>query len=189
MGRILTAFDRRLGRRVAIKELRSQSPELRKRFEAEALITSRLEHPSIVSVHEAGVWPSGEPFYAMKLVAGRPLDEVVAAAESFDDRLALVPHVLAVADALAYAHRMRVIHRDLKPQNVLVGDFGETVVIDWGLVKDLGADEADGDYVSVQPTTRGYSTTAGEIMGTPGYMPPEQAAGQEVDERADVYAI
>src|SRR5262245_4521481 len=100
MGRIATAVDRRLGRRVAIKELRSQGPGLRNRFEPEALITSRLEHPSIVPVREAGVWPSGEPFYAMTLVAGRPLDEVVAAAESFDARLALVPHVLAVADAL-----------------------------------------------------------------------------------------
>src|SRR4051812_8337629 len=137
MGRIVSARDLRLNRTVAIKELRVQSPELRARFEREALLTARLEHPSIVSIHEAGRWPSGEPFYAMKLVPGRPLDEVIAGATTLAKRLALLPHVVAVADALAYAHQQRVIHRDLKPQNVLVGEFGETVVIDWGLAKDL----------------------------------------------------
>ena len=89
-------------------------------------------------VYEAGVWPGGEPFYAMQLVAGRSLDEVVARRTTLAERLALLPHVIAVADALAYAHNEHVIHRDLKPANVLVGEFGETVVIDWGLAKDLG---------------------------------------------------
>ena len=80
----------------------------------------------------------GEPFYAMKLVAGESLDQRDRAARrSLDERLALLPNVIAVADALAYAHGQRVIHRDLKPANVLVGEFGETVVIDWGLAKDL----------------------------------------------------
>lgn len=190
MGRILAARDRRLKRKIAIKELRTQSAELRARFEREALLTARLQHPSIVSIYEAGRWPSGEPFFAMKLVPGRPLDQVVAGSTSFDTRLALLPHVLAVADALAYAHQERVIHRDLKPQNVLVGKFGETVVIDWGIAKDL-ADTAPESEVAAEPSTVAdvATTEVGDVLGTPAYMPPEQADGQAVDERADVYAI
>jgi tetratricopeptide (TPR) repeat protein len=190
MGRIITAWDRRLRRTVALKELRTQSASLRTRFEREALLTARLEHPSIVSVHEAGCWPSGEPFYAMRLVAGRALDQVVACAKSADERVALVPHVIAVADALAYAHKKRLIHRDLKPQNVLVGEFGETVVIDWGLVKDLADPNKTEPPRRPAPTSGSdHATTEGEILGTPAYMPPEQAEGDAVDERADVYAI
>ncbi len=192
MGQIVTARDRRLRRKVAIKELRTDSPELRARFEREVLLTARLQHPSIVSILEAGRWPSGEPFYAMKLVPGRSLDKVITAAGSLDERLVLLPHVLAVADALGYAHSERIIHRDLKPQNVMVGEFGETVVIDWGLGKDLaevgsGADAEGSPYRGAAPAVG--ETAAGEVLGTPAYMPPEQAEGAVVDERADVYAI
>ncbi|MDB4956821.1 MAG: serine/threonine protein kinase [Myxococcales bacterium] len=189
MGRIIGAFDLRLQRRVAIKELRVQGEELAERFTREALLTARLQHPSIVNIHEAGRWPSGEPFYAMKLVAGEPLDKVVARAKTLDAKLALLPHVLAVADALAYAHQQRVIHRDLKPSNVMIGDFGETVVIDWGLAKDLAEPATDplgGPFRSAADPTM---TADGEVLGTPAYMPPEQAEGQAVDERADVYSI
>ena len=188
MGRIRVARDRRLGRPVALKELLVQSGDLAIRFEREARINARLQHPSIMPIYEAGAWPSGEPFYAMKLVTGRSLNEVIAEATTLDKRLALLPNVLAVADAIAYAHSERVIHRDLKPHNVLVGAFGETVVIDWGLAKELdGADDASSrDRVAPQ---NGFETQDGEIMGTPAYMPPEQARGEPVDERADVYAI
>lgn len=137
MGRILAARDRRLGRPVAIKELLVTSGDLRARFEREARITAMLQHPSIVNILEAGEWPSGEPFYVMRLVTGESLDRVVGGCPTLAQRLALLPNVIAVVDALAYAHSMRVIHRDLKPANVLVGEFGETVVIDWGLAKDL----------------------------------------------------
>jgi serine/threonine protein kinase len=99
MGRVFAARDRRLGRPVALKELLTTSPELARRFEREALMTARLQHPSIVNVHEAGRWPSGEPFYAMKRVVGQPLDSVVRKARSLDERLALLPNVLAVAEA------------------------------------------------------------------------------------------
>jgi serine/threonine protein kinase len=167
LGRIVRARDRRLDRLVAIKELTRQGPSARARFEREARITARLAHPAIVPIYEAGRWPSGEPFYAMKLLTGRTLREVIDDARDLDARLGLLPHVLAVAQAVAYAHSQRVIHRDLKPANVLVGAFGETVVIDWGLAREL--DAPDGE--------------TGGVMGTPAYMPPEQAAGASVDER------
>ena len=137
MGRIMFARDRRLGRSVAIKELLLESGELRARFEREARITAKLQHPAIVNLLEAGTWPNGEPFYVMKLVTGESLEKVIAERPTLDTRLALLPNVIAAVDALAYAHNMRVIHRDLKPANVLVGEFGETVVIDWGMAKDL----------------------------------------------------
>jgi serine/threonine protein kinase len=234
MGRILAARDRRLGRPVAIKELIQLGGEAEIRFRREALITARLQHPGIVPVYEAGRWPSGEPFYAMKLVAGRPLDKVIGEARTLPDRLALLPRILAATEAIAYAHSQRVIHRDLKPANILIGDFGETVVIDWGLAKDLDAvdDEAApgtrtatrragstsgpttpqirrspyappaagagrggsgraGDGVVVEPTTGDTSTltVVGSVMGTPAYMAPEQARGEVVDERADVFSL
>ncbi|MGE0546118.1 MAG: protein kinase [Kofleriaceae bacterium] len=192
MGRILTARDRRLGRSIAIKELIGETVELRARFEREARITANLQHPGIVSIHEAGTWPSGEPFYVMKLVAGRSLDKVIAERTELEDRLGLVPNLIAVVDALAYAHSVGVIHRDLKPANVLVGEFGETVVIDWGLAKDLKDDDAAPE-LSVGPYRATgadpIATVAGTVLGTPGYMPPEQARGEVVGERADVYAL
>ena len=189
MGRIRVARDRRLGRTVAIKEILDGGADARMRFEREVRITARLQHPSIVDVHEAGAWPTGEPFFAMKLVSGRSLDKVIGEATTLDARLALLPNVLAVADAIAYAHRERVIHRDLKPQNILVGSFGEVVVIDWGLAKDLTNDVPDLPHGGEPAPQSGEQTVAGRVIGTLAYMPPEQALGQSVDERADVYAL
>ena len=135
MGRITRARDRRLGRDVAIKEV--LAPELRARFEREAMITARLQHPAIVPIYEAGSWPDGSAFYTMRLVTGGTLSDALAKATTLEARLALLPHVIALTEALAYAHSRRVVHRDLKPANVLVDEFGETVVIDWGLAKQL----------------------------------------------------
>lgn len=207
MGKIVAAEDVRLGRAVALKSLLDPSPDQVTRFQREALITARLQHPGIVPVYEAGRWPSGEPFFAMKLVQGRPLDKVIAEATKLEDRLAMIPRLAAACDAIAYAHSQRIIHRDLKPGNVLLGDFGETVVIDWGLAKDL-----DSDQETIERTARvrtdkpvahppvsasgsgagsGASTltVAGAVMGTPAYMAPEQARGEPVDQRADVFSL
>jgi WD40 repeat protein len=195
-GRVLEAYDRRLNRRVALKELFANHGGAEERFVREALVTARLEHPSIVPIHEVGRWPSGELFYAMKLVSGRALAELIAESRALEQRLALLPHVLAVAEAIAYAHSQRIIHRDLKPHNILVGAFGETLVIDWGLAKDLRA-EAERDHHAPPPgpelagrsALRRGITVDGTVIGTPAYMPPEQALARVVDERADVYAL
>src|SRR5882672_943571 len=120
-GCVSRAHDRSLGRDIAIKELISRGDLHEVRFLREALITARLEHPGIVPVYEAGRWPDGTPFYAMKLVSGRPLRDLIAERRTLDERIALLPRIAAATDAIAYAHSQRVIHRDLKPANVLIG--------------------------------------------------------------------
>jgi WD40 repeat protein len=190
LGRVSRAHDRELGRDVAIKELISRGSVSEVRFLREAMITARLEHPGIVPVHEAGRWPDGTPYYAMKLVAGRPLRELIAERTTVDQRIGLLHHVIAVADAIAYAHGRNIIHRDLKPANVIVGDFGETIVIDWGLAKDLSTTEES--TVGGGPFRAPHNndlTAAGAVLGTPSYMAPEQERGEQVDQRADVFAI
>ncbi len=187
LGRIVLARDRRLARTVAIKELTVDHPFAQARFAREVRITARLQHPSIVPVHEAGRWRDGTPFYAMKHVRGRPLTAAIEAANGCSERLALVAHVIDVADAMAYAHAEGILHRDLKPANVLVGPFGETVVIDWGLAKNL-RDPDDRPPPLSRPVAP-YETSDGTVVGTPAYMPPEQALGKPVDLRADVYAL
>src|ERR1700733_3157515 len=126
----------------------------------------------------------------MKLVAGRPLRDLILERRTVDERIGLLHHVIAVADAIAYAHGRNIIHRDLKPSNVIVGDFGETVVIDWGLAKDLtGSDEPAATSGSMRESRDDGLTSAGAVLGTPAYMAPEQARGEAVDQRADVFAI
>jgi hypothetical protein len=117
------------------------------------------------------------------------LREAIAAKETLDARLALLPAVIAAADAVAFAHSKRIIHRDLTPNNVLVGAHGETVVIDWGLAKDLTDRSEEEPLAHSAPGSDGDLTSVGAVIGTAAYMPPEQAAGAKVDERADVYAI
>jgi tetratricopeptide (TPR) repeat protein/tRNA A-37 threonylcarbamoyl transferase component Bud32 len=172
LGRILRARDRRLSRPVAVKELLRRAPDSEARFLREAIVTAQLQHPGIVPIYEAGRWSSGAPFYTMKLISGQSLHELIRNAPTLESRLALLPNVLAVAETMAYAHTEGVLHRDLKPANVMVGGFGETLVVDWGLAE-----------------RREAVAATGHAVGTPQYLPPEQARGEAIDERADVYAL
>ncbi|MEM9494050.1 MAG: serine/threonine-protein kinase, partial [Myxococcota bacterium] len=200
IGRVLEAHDARLGRTVAIKEPidPEQGTAL---FLREALITARLEHPGIVPVHDAGRWSSGSPYYVMKRVSGTSLAKLIRQRSTVRDRLGLLPSVISVVETIAYAHSKGVIHRDLKPDNVLLGEFGETVVVDWGLAHDKNHTVAAlGEMVETihsarqssgldGPSGLTYRTLAGQVIGTPAYMSPEQARGEPVDEQTDVYAL
>src|SRR6185503_10237064 len=114
MGRVVEATDTVLGRTVALKEALSHDPEALRRFQRETRITARLEHPSIVPVHDAGTTPTGAPFYVMRKIGGRPLEDLVAKYADLNDRLALLPHMVAAANAIAHAHERGVVHRDVK---------------------------------------------------------------------------
>jgi len=190
MGRVVDARDTRLGRIVALKEALALDAESVRRFERETQITARLEHPSIVPVHDAGTMRDGAPFYVMRKIGGRPLEKLVALATTLNERLALIPHVVAAAQAVAHAHSRGVIHRDIKPSNILCGELGETIVIDWGLAKVKGEpDDEAGTANWVIEDDDQIKTRAGIVFGTPGFMAPEQLRGNAVNERTDVYAL
>jgi eukaryotic-like serine/threonine-protein kinase len=194
MGIVYEARDTKLDRIVALKCLPGElvgDEQRQRRFLHEALVTAGLEHPGIVPVYDAGEC-GGELYYAMKKVTGLPFLSLIDRARGLSERLALLPHVLAMSDAVAYAHRHGIVHRDLKPGNILVGELGETVVVDWGLAKRLGR---HGEPLRSAPLIAQLGgepeprTRAGDVLGTPGYMAPEQAQGQPIDTRADVYAL
>jgi serine/threonine-protein kinase len=189
MGTVYLTEDRELNRLVAIKVLSvpEVTEDLRNRMIREAQIIARLEHPGIVPVHDVGVLPDGRVFYAMKYVRGSRLDEYAAQDVSLGDRLRKFQ---AVCDAVAFAHAHGVIHRDLKPQNIMIGSFGEVLVLDWGVAKILTKPSTDHTDEFVH-FVNGFNTSAGTIIGTRDYMSPEQARGEtsELDERADVYSL
>jgi serine/threonine protein kinase len=192
MGTVYRARDRELDRDVALKVLRDPGGDGpgggAARMLREARVLARLEHPGLVPVHDVGTLPDGRPFYVMKLVRGEPLDAHVAAtATSLEDRLRILQRL---CEAVAFANAHGVIHRDLKPQNVMIGRFGEVLVMDWGVAKVAGGVPDEDAPAAMAPLAPG-DTAPGTVLGTPGYMPPEQAAGSaaEVDQRADVYAL
>jgi serine/threonine-protein kinase len=190
-GRIVAARDLAFDRSVAIKEPLEPARDGH-RLRAEAEILARLQHPSIVPVYDTGVWSDGVPFFAMKLVEGRSLRHMILDAPGLEQRLALIPHLIAVADAIAYAHAQGIIHRDLKPGNVLIGAFGETIVIDWGLAKRVhtyAAPDTGDPGLGPRREPMASETVTGAVLGTPAYMAPEQARGERLDERTDVYAL
>jgi WD40 repeat protein len=189
LGRVVAAHDRVLQRPVAIKELVSDAPGHRERFRREILLTARLQHPAIVSLYEVVAGDDGVERYAMKLVTGTTLDDAAAQADGPAGRLGLLRHVIAVTDAVAYAHAQGVIHRDIKPNNILVGAFGETVLIDWGIAKELAATAEEDVGDEVGGAAAGGLTRVGAVIGTPAYMSPEQARGEPADARSDVYAL
>jgi eukaryotic-like serine/threonine-protein kinase len=197
IGRVLLATDRHLEREVAIKELRldllpdaGASTEDAVRFLSEARITGQLEHPNIVPVYEIGRRADGRLYYTMRVVRGETLGQALARAKALPERLALLHHFSGLCNAIAYAHSRGVVHRDIKPDNVMIGEFGETIVLDWGIAKvrgqaDVGARRAPEGVTAVTHTAHG------EIVGTPFFMSPEQALGLhgEVDEQSDVWAL
>ncbi|HET7113357.1 MAG TPA: serine/threonine-protein kinase [Pyrinomonadaceae bacterium] len=199
MGTVYLAEDSELNREVAIKVLNTPelSDDLRRRMIREAQIIARLEHPGIVPVHDVGVLPDGRVFYAMKFVRGVRLDEYAANTSATRERLRKFQ---AVCDAVAFAHAHGVIHRDLKPQNIMIGSFGEVLVLDWGVAKILrddkhaGASEADTlilpGHDQPRPQTTN-DTSPGTVIGTREYMSPEQARGEidQLDERSDIYSL
>jgi Flp pilus assembly protein TadD len=210
MGAVLKAYDPELDREVAIKVLLAGltiHPTAARRFLDEARIAGRLQHPGLVPVHDLGELPDGRPFFAMKLVEGRTLSALLHdRPDPAHDRPRFVAIFEQVCQAVAYAHSRGVIHRDLKPQNIMVGTFGEVQVMDWGLAKVLSDEPAgtDSTPLLIQPTGSGNGNTThdhfsagtdtdrtapGSVLGTPAYMPPEQARGSDVDRRADVFAL
>src|SRR6185503_12814972 len=175
MGRVVEAFDTQLGSTVAFKEiLPNAASSLARRFRREVEITARLEHPSIVPLYDSGTTDDGRPFYVMRRVTGRPLDQLIASTRTLDERLALLPNVLAAIDGIAHAHKRGVIHRDLKPANILVGELGETVVIDWGLAKVIGEADTQSNEPRIPSAADSLQTQMGSVFGTPGFMAPEQ---------------
>ncbi len=189
MGAVYLARDRELDREVALKVLSipAAGPEAAARMLREARFIARLEHPGIVPVHDVGVLPDGRVFYAMKRVGGQRLDQIVAERRPLPDLLRIF---VRICEAVAFAHSYRIVHRDLKPQNIMVGSFGEVLVMDWGVAKLLGEPAPEGPAAGPGPV-RSEGTAHGTILGTPGYMAPEQARGEAaaVDARADVYSL
>jgi len=198
-GIVLRVLDRSLGRELAMKMLRAEfesrsgvaenSHGLRRLID-EAAVLGRLEHPSIVPVHELGVDDRGRVYFTMPRIEGLPLADViprVAAGDPQWTRERVLEVLLKVCDALAYAHERGVLHRDLKPANIMVGKFGQVYVVDWGLAR---AQETGSDGAGELSATAGMTLT-GDVLGTPSYMSPEQARGDrlEVDAATDIYAI
>jgi serine/threonine protein kinase len=199
IGRVLRAFDERLGREVALKELLPPpngrvDQRLEEMFLREARIAGRLEHPHVIPIYDVGRGPDGRPFFTMKLVRGPTLAEALDSCPTLVERMLLLPHVVDVGNALAHAHSRGVIHCDLKPENVMIGEFGETVLLDWGLAVARGlpylSPELAGEkWLRTASFPRGSSS--GRILGTPAYLSPEQAEGRlaDIDERTDVWGL
>lgn len=211
IGQVWLAHDADLGREVALKELRperARNPALATRFLREARLTSLLQHPGIVPIYELVPGAPGRdeqsedapPFYTMRFVQGRTLTDAARAyhekraarAAGPLDLPALLNAFVSVCNTVAYAHSRGVIHRDLKGQNVVLGDFGEVMVLDWGFAKVLGGPEEE-DLSTTEPVPAGPldHTLFGQVLGTPMYMAPEQAAGRhdQIDARSDVYGL
>ncbi|HEX7380195.1 MAG TPA: serine/threonine-protein kinase [Pirellulales bacterium] len=222
LGEVFVAHDTELNREVALKRIRDErldTPQNRARFVLEAEVTGGLEHPGIVPVYSLGTSDDGRPFYAMRFIKGESLKEAIgryhqanASGRDESQRLLdlrkLLRRFIDVCNAIEYAHSRGVLHRDLKPDNIMLGDFGETLVVDWGLAKPLGAAEPpvalgpaapeeaalpnDGGNGGKPPWASGTAPTQmGSAIGTPAYMSPEQAAGDldRVGVAADVYSL
>ena len=203
MGEVLLADDIPLAREVVLKRMRTAapSPESIARFLREARIQGRLQHPSIVPVHDLAIDSSGRPFFAMKALVARdgsgvaPGETLASVLDpdrrSQRSRAELLRAFIDVCLAIELAHTRGVIHRDLKPANIALGAFGEVYVLDWGVARIVGDDHPDALDAVDWPLAGGSSPTLpGAILGTPGYMSPEQLrADPEVGPASDIYAL
>jgi eukaryotic-like serine/threonine-protein kinase len=210
MGEVKLVHDARIGRDIAAKFMRTTHlgrADLRSRFEREARIQGQLEHPAVVPVYDLGLSPSGAPFFTMKRVRGRTIEEILeglrkgeASTQAAYGRRKLLQALSQVCLAVEYAHERGVLHRDLKPENVMLGDYGEVYVLDWGIAKIHGdtttgegsavdGDDAPHSSQGALLPAPGPKTAVGAISGTVGYMAPEQVRGETVDRRADVFAL
>jgi serine/threonine-protein kinase len=195
---ILACRDTALGRTVAMKQLQAKyadNSQLRRRFLREARLTAQLQHPNTVPVYEIGYQPDGELYFTMKKVAGRNLYQIlVSLYKKEEDTVAEFPMdrlldiLIQVGYVLSYAHIHGVIHRDVKPENILVGLFGEVVLLDWGIARIWGMPNED---PSPGTAPEDYETLDGTGLrpGTPLYMSPEQVLCRIVDERSDIYSL
>jgi tRNA A-37 threonylcarbamoyl transferase component Bud32 len=205
LGELFVALDVELGREVALKQIQERhadDPASRSRFLLEAQVTGSLEHPGVVPVYGLGHYADGRPFYAMRFIKGDNLQRAIerfhqadgAATGSLELRQ-LLGRFLDVCQVIAYAHSRGVLHRDLKPGNIMLGQYGETLVVDWGLAKPLGRSEGevDSDERPLTPASASGSaeTLPGSAVGTPQYMSPEQAAGRfdQLGPASDVYSL
>jgi serine/threonine protein kinase len=209
LGEVFVAQDLELHREVALKEIQSRfadQPDSRSRFVLEAEITGGLEHPGIVPVYGLGQYADGRPFYAMRFIRGDSLKDAIErfhkadvsgrdAGERSLELRKLLGRFIDVCEAIEYAHSRGILHRDLKPGNVMLGKYGETLVVDWGLAKSVGRGErtSESGETTLQPAS-GDSvdpTIMGKAIGTPAYMSPEQAAGRlnELGPASDVYSL
>ncbi len=211
LGEVFLAWDEEVGREVALKEIRPEhagSDRLRARFLREAEVNGNLEHPGIVPVYGLGSYRDGRPYYAMRFVEGDTLQKALtrfhldADGLDEDDRTSdlrrLLRNMIDVCHAIAYAHSRGVLHRDIKPANILLGTYGETLIIDWGLAKLLDqADLASSRVGDPEPLHLASSesslieTGAGETLGSPPFMSPEQARGEHdtLDKASDIYSL
>src|SRR5262249_39524000 len=185
MGIVLRGRDPDLNRTLAIKVLLDKyvgNADVERRFLEEVQVTAQLQHPGVPPVHEVGRLDDGRPFFAMKLVKGRTLAELLKERRDLPENL---PRFLAVCQTLAYAHARGIIHRDLKPSNIMVGAFGEIQVMDWGLAKVIAKEELS-TGPAPEPSTiftartgvDGMQSQAGTVVGTPAFMAPEQARAE-----------
>ena len=208
LGAVFIAVDEELHREVALKQMldrHADDPTSRQRFLLEAEVTGGLEHPGIVPVYGLGAYPDGRPYYAMRFVRGDSLKEAIdhfhgdAALEIEPGRRSLAFRGLMrrftdICNAIEYAHSRGILHRDIKPSNIIIGKHGETLVVDWGLAKAVGAAEAGatGDERPLRPSSASgtAATLPGEALGTPGYMSPEQRGEIErLGPQSDVYSL